>query len=49
MIMAVGGNCITVPDIIDSVGECKGEFIGVEPQDSEYASLTVGLCKDPIF
>lgn len=47
--MSVAGDCLEIPTYIDSIGECTGEYLGLEEQESAYAQLQIGLCRDPIF
>ena len=36
-IMSVAGDCLEIPTYIDSIGECTGEYLGLEEQESAYA------------
>ena len=35
--MSVAGDCLEIPTYIDSIGECTGEYLGLEEQESAYA------------
>ena len=49
MIMTSMGNCIEVPDYLQSVQDCSGEKLGEEKLDMYYSELSTGDCFFPNF
>ena len=49
MVLASSGNCIEVPEFLESIRNCAGEKIGEEELDMYYDQLAPGDCYFPNF
>ena len=45
--MNEGGDCVSVPDFVDSMSTCGGEYIGTESGEDHYNDIVLGGCNDP--